>query len=320
MTTLKPDERQDALATLGFKTVLEVSSTEHIILVPVSAIRPNPHQPRRDFPPETIADLAASIKQHTLQQPIVVREIAGAAAAPGGPGAGPAYELVDGERRLRAHQFAGLKEIKTVVRNISDERMLVLALIANLQREDLGILEAADAFCRIRDQYANGKIADAIKLTNVKQATAYVYASIGNLPAPYKAVVKKSDLSFDAARMLASTHDKAQKNLAPARFQAFENEVLADDRKLTFADIRDIHDRFVPSEKSKSSPDSSHKKTSSMDASASPARFWKDDKTAHLEVNVPLDPKGHRPFHRAIKTSIEALLQSIGAKTVHIEF
>jgi ParB family chromosome partitioning protein len=108
----------------------------------VARVRPNPHQPRRRFDPASLATLAASIREHGVLQPILVTE------------AIDGYVLIAGERRLRAAQEAGLDRIPAIVRDLGDQARLEVALIENLQREDLDPIEAAHGFRRLIDEFA----------------------------------------------------------------------------------------------------------------------------------------------------------------------
>ena len=110
--------------------------------VPVGAVVPNPHQPRRLFEPDALQQLANSIKEHGVLQPIVVTQKDS-----------NTYELVAGERRLRASQIAGLGEIPALVRTYKDQQKLELALIENLNREDLNPLEIATAYLKLQQQF-----------------------------------------------------------------------------------------------------------------------------------------------------------------------
>jgi ParB family chromosome partitioning protein len=110
--------------------------------VPIDRVRRNPHQPRGDFDDAELGELAASIATHGILQPIVVR-----AAADGG------YELIAGERRLRAARLAGLTEVPAVVRESSSNELLELALVENLQRTDLNPIEEASAYRELIDRF-----------------------------------------------------------------------------------------------------------------------------------------------------------------------
>jgi len=113
------------------------SSKEQIVEIEITQISTSPNQPRQDFSEESIKELAASITQHGLVQPIVVRR------------SGTGYQVVAGERRLRAAKEAGLTSIGAVVRDVSDADALQIALIENLQREDLNPMEEAEAYRRL---------------------------------------------------------------------------------------------------------------------------------------------------------------------------
>ena len=112
--------------------------------VPLEKIRPNHLQPRRHFDPERLAELSASIRDHGLAQPILVSYDAGS----------DTYELIAGERRLRACELAGLKEVEVVVRAPESERQrMILAMIENLQREDLNAIEVALGYLRLMREF-----------------------------------------------------------------------------------------------------------------------------------------------------------------------
>lgn len=111
------------------------------IEIPIARISPNPYQPRKRFDPEDLATLRASIAAHGVLQPILVSE------TPTG------YQLVAGERRLRAAQAAGLDRIPAVIRQLVDRDQLELALVENLQREDLDPLETADAYRQLMNRF-----------------------------------------------------------------------------------------------------------------------------------------------------------------------
>src|SRR5690606_19104649 len=113
---------------------IEKIEGETVEEIPLKEIRPNPYQPRKYFSEEGIADLKQSILEHGVLQPIIVRKsIKG-------------YEIVVGERRYRAAKAAGLKKIPAVVRSLTDEKMMELAVLENLQREDLTPIEEASAY------------------------------------------------------------------------------------------------------------------------------------------------------------------------------
>src|SRR5258706_6845908 len=110
--------------------------------LPIEKIRPNPKQPRRTFGEESLSDLVASIKEKGILQPIVVS-----------PTEGGTYEIIAGERRFRAAQRAGLKEVPVVVRTGTEVERFPMSLIENLQREDLNPIDLANGFKRLQDEF-----------------------------------------------------------------------------------------------------------------------------------------------------------------------
>lgn len=114
--------------------VYKTATIDEIVELPLSEMRPNPYQPRTDFNDEAINDLATSIREHGVFQPIIVkRSIKG-------------YEIVAGERRVRASRLVGLETIPAIIRNFNDEQMMEIALLENLQRENLNAIEEATAY------------------------------------------------------------------------------------------------------------------------------------------------------------------------------
>src|SRR5262245_13519512 len=133
-------------------TVQSGTTASELQRIPVSRIRPNPYQPRRDFDSAELADLESSIRANGLLQPISVRRM------------GDAYELIAGERRLRAVGQLGWSEVPAIVRDFDDRTLLVLTLVENLQRTDLNPLEEARGFQRLLDEFGltHQGVADAV--------------------------------------------------------------------------------------------------------------------------------------------------------------
>lgn len=116
--------------------------TGRVIFVPASAITPNPAQPRKVFSPEKLEELAASIRRHGILQPLSVRRTEGG------------YQLIAGERRLRAAQLAGLTDVPCIVMTMTDKESGMAALLENLQREDLDYIEQARGICTLMEQWS----------------------------------------------------------------------------------------------------------------------------------------------------------------------
>lgn len=129
--------------------------------LPVALIKPNPDQPRRNFDPVALEELATSIKEKGLLQPLLVRP------------KGDMYELIAGERRYKASQMAGLREVPVVIRDIGDREALELALIENLQREDLNPVEEAQGYKRLLDmEMTQEEVAQAVGKARVTVTNA----------------------------------------------------------------------------------------------------------------------------------------------------
>jgi ParB family chromosome partitioning protein len=127
-------------AKAGDQAVAPVAG-EQVIRVPVARVRPSPFQPRKDFSPESLQELAASIKEQGIVQPLIVRPQGGN------------FELIAGERRWRAAQLAGLAEVPIIVRDADDRAVLEMALIENLQRENLNPIEEAQGYSQLIGQF-----------------------------------------------------------------------------------------------------------------------------------------------------------------------
>ena len=113
---------------------LKMNNDDSVQFIALELIRPNPYQPRKTFEEERLNDLASSIQQHGILQPIILRQTV------------QGYYIVVGERRFRASQLAGLTEVPAIIKELSDEDMMELAIIENLQREDLNAIEEAESY------------------------------------------------------------------------------------------------------------------------------------------------------------------------------
>ncbi len=162
----------------------------------VSKIRPNPKQPRQAFDDEALEELARSIKSQGLLQPVVVRPVVDGS-----------YELIAGERRWRAAQRAGIHKIPAVIRDVPDEKLLELALIENLQREELNAIEEAEAYRILVDdlKLTQNDIAERVG----KQRTTIANAlRLLNLPDTVKEMVRGRLISMGHARALLALEDR----------------------------------------------------------------------------------------------------------------
>jgi ParB family transcriptional regulator, chromosome partitioning protein len=173
----------------------------------IDAIQTNPNQPRKDFRQGQLLELAVSITRDGIIQPLVVRNIAKKSET-------AKYELVAGERRLRAARLAGLEKVPVVVQEISDERLLEVALIENIQREDLNPMELAIAFERMATELSLNHEEIGAR-TGKDRATITNSIRLLQLPKELQEMVAKRELSAGHARAVLKLHNEAdQKELA----------------------------------------------------------------------------------------------------------
>src|SRR5271170_4789893 len=168
-------------------------------ILPTEAIRPSPFQPRRHFAEAELDGLAQSIREKGIVQPLLVRPIEGGAAD---------FELVAGERRWRAAQRVGLHEVPVIIRQLGDAAAFEIALVENLQREDLSPLEEAEAYSRLTREFGRGQagIAEAVGKSRSHVANTMRLLS---LPAPVRRSLEEGALSAGHARALLGAPDPA---------------------------------------------------------------------------------------------------------------
>jgi len=179
-------------------TANKLSSNEKIISIHIDKIKPNKNQPRSIFNEEKLQELANSIKQNGLIEPIIVMQ----SVAPG------EYELIAGERRLRASKIAGLQTIKAIVKDpIPDKDKLDIALIENVQREDLNPIEEALAYKKYSQEYKYTQ-EEIAKTVNKNRAVVANTMRLLNLPENVQQMIIEGKLSAGHGRMLAGITDE----------------------------------------------------------------------------------------------------------------
>lgn len=162
--------------------------------IPLGRIRPNPQQPRRSFDEDGLAELAASIRSCGILQPLTVRR------------AGEGYELVAGERRLRAARIAGLREVPCLVAQVGEEDSALLALMENLQRRDLDCWEEAQAIARLISRYGLSQEEAARRLGRAQPTVANKLRLL-RLPEDVRALLRENGLTERHARALLRLQD-----------------------------------------------------------------------------------------------------------------
>ena len=215
------------------------STADRSLEIDTDLLRPNKFQPRTQMDDERIDDLSRSIRSNGIIQPIVVRKVDNG------------YEIIAGERRWRAAQRAGLLKVPVVVRDIPEDRVLAVALIENIQREDLNPIEEAVAYRRLSDEYhlTQEQIADAVGKDRSSIAN---YVRLLRLPQEVRGNVASNTLSMGHARaLLALTDEAAQlrvardvvsRNLSVRETEALVKKATAPGEKRTVAPA-DVHTR-----------------------------------------------------------------------------
>ena len=177
------------------KTVYETATNEEIIEINIEELRPNPYQPRKVFNDEALKDLAESIKEHGVFQPIIVKKsIKG-------------YEIIAGERRVRASKMVGLEKIPAIIRNLNDEQMMEIALLENLQRENLSSIEEAIAYKTMIEKLS---LTQEELSKKVGKSRSHITNTLGllRLPKEVQTMVANNQISMGHARVLSKLEDE----------------------------------------------------------------------------------------------------------------
>jgi len=168
-----------------------VGANEQVQLLPIASISPNPQQPRKIFEEDQLEDLATSIKQHGIIQPLIVIAAEGV----------DRYTLIAGERRLRAAKLAGLKEVPAIVRTASQQEQLEFAIIENVQREDLNPIERARAYQSLADQFSLTH-EDIAQRVGKSRVTVTNTLRLLNLPVVVQQTLQSGEITEGHARSL----------------------------------------------------------------------------------------------------------------------
>ena len=200
------------------KKIYEDMSNEEIIELNIDELRPNPYQPRKMFDEDALNELASSIKEHGVFQPIIVKKsIKG-------------YEIIAGERRYRASKLAGCDKIPAIIRNFTDEQMMEIALLENLQRENLSVIEEALAYKSMIDHLSLTQ--DELS-KKVGKSRSHITNILGllRLPNVVQQMVNENKITMGHARALSKLDDDN-------KIIEFANKIINDN--LIVRDIEDI--------------------------------------------------------------------------------
>lgn len=245
------------------KTDITTKSTENppvlnsISIIPLDAIETNPFQPRTEFENTALEELAQSIKENGLVQPITVRKLGY-----------DKYQIISGERRYRAAKIAGLKEIPAYIRIANDQQMLELALIENIQREDLNPIEIALSYQRLIEECKLTQ-EELSKKIGKQRSTVTNYLRLLKLPAPIQKGLKENLLTMGHARALINIENEdkqlaiyaliIEQNLSVREVEELakgaksnykpkvkrESTPLSIEEKLIFGQLKEKFDRFI---------------------------------------------------------------------------
>ncbi len=209
-----------------------------VFLIEVDKILPNPQQPRRDFDENALKELAASIREFGILQPIVVTKLEEIKEA----GTDVKYILVAGERRWRAAQMVGMERIPAVIRsvNLAKDR-LELAIIENVQRENLNAIEAARAYARLADEFGLTQREVAARLGKSREVIANTIRLL-SLPTAIQDAIAKSQISESQGRLLLTVPDLAQQ------------QALFEDLLRSTMSVRELRSRIQSIQKPAQSP------------------------------------------------------------------
>src|SRR5215471_19152747 len=193
-----------ASASLGTATLTTIDPGERIQRVPLENIRPCPFQPRKDFSAEALRELADSIKEQGIVQPLIVRERNGH------------LELIAGERRWRAAQLVGLAEVPVILRQADDRAVLELALIENLQRENLNPIEEAQGYSQLIEQFQLTQEDVAAKVGKSRAVVANSLRLLKLTP-EIQSCLRDGRLSVGHAKVILSLNTEKSQKLASER-------------------------------------------------------------------------------------------------------
>ena len=179
--------------------ILSETPKELIENLNLDDLHPNPYQPRKVFDEEALNELASSIKEHGIFQPIIVKKgIKG-------------YEIIAGERRVKAAKMAGLTEIPAIIRDFNDQEMMEIALLENLQREDLNAIEEANAYKKLQESL---NITQEELAKRLGKSRSHITNMLGllSLPDNIQKDIQNKEISMAHARVLSKLNDKEQQN------------------------------------------------------------------------------------------------------------
>jgi ParB family chromosome partitioning protein len=250
MTTTKKSALGRGLDALISTDLVRTSGSSSISEVPLEQIYPNQDQPRKEFDPESLEELADSIREVGIIQPVTLRKKSD-----------KEYQIIAGERRFRAAAMAGLKTIPAYIRTASDENLMEMALIENIQREDLNSIEVALACQHLIEVYNMTQEQLSARIGK-KRATIANYIRLLKLPAEIQVALKNREIDMGHARALLAIDDpvkqlrlfhELKQHGYSVRMVEKKVKQINDDTKTAKTDKKKISDSLAPLEKQLSS-------------------------------------------------------------------
>jgi len=266
-----------------------------VFLCPIEALAPQPGQPRQQFDDAKLEELAASIREHGLIEPLVVRRMGSN---------NDRFEIVAGERRWRAAQRAGLKDVLVVVKDLSSRAAFELALIENIQREDLGAIEVAEAYDRLlqEHQYTHEMLAERL---HKDRTTITNSLRLLKLPPRVRSMVVEGKLAEGHARALLGAPTPAQL------------EQIADKAARGKLSVRQVEGMVRDARKvSEGKPDAAQDKEKQKASKSANIRDLEQRLTQHLGLRVQIEDEGNKGrvvVHYGNLEDFDQLLEKFGA-------
>ena len=225
----------EALFIENNETNLNKSINNNLLdFVAIELLEPNPFQPRKNFSKDSLRDLSDSIKDRGILQPIIVRPKKNKANA---------WQIIAGERRWRAAQLAGLHEVPVYIKNVKDEEVAIIALIENIQREDLSPIEEAKGYKKVMQKFS---ITQEELAVTMRRSRSYVtnFIRLLNLPKEVQTLIEEKKISIGQARPIIGHKNTIElaRRIVKDNLNARQVELLVKDKKINREDSKNIID------------------------------------------------------------------------------
>ena len=225
----------EALFIENNETNLNKSINNNLLdFVAIELLEPNPFQPRKHFSKDSLRELSDSIKDRGILQPIIVRPKKNKANA---------WQIIAGERRWRAAQLVGLHEVPVYIKNVKDEEVAIIALIENIQREDLSPIEEAKGYKKVMQKFS---ITQEELAVTMRRSRSYVtnFIRLLNLPKEVQTLIEEKKISIGQARPIIGHKNTIElaRRIVKDNLNARQVELLVKDKKINREDIKNIVD------------------------------------------------------------------------------